>query len=437
MSKLKPLADPRRRLYAPSLRAPVQDPAHVDVDLGAFVERLLLFDTYVFHSQNLFELPALADRFGVQALIRLFKSDAVELSVDKASFGVFRPTDRPADPYALHVDAFRYQQPQSFNKDVQLLRESYEIRRLSDWRSLTSALRASVERRPVSFADLAAADRHTSHDFTLAATTPGRIGPFVRAALQRNASRADWPYRFDVHADGRAFHVDTDIESVYGLDTETAGQVVQDALLALASEVHRVSEMRLFRALTPFSESDASLYAAHLDYLVRQVNPATPSDALSRVVTLEGLPNLRAPGVAEGVNLHAVLDARNSPEGRAFRDWLWTAADLTDDEVEEQLAYHVDSIGRRFAFLLKTPRSRRLRWVAASGVGLAAAAGASAVAASAPAIAAVATVAGTAAGLATSYADGFLLDRILPDDSQRSSPAAFVARRYPSLFTTT
>jgi hypothetical protein len=116
---------------------------------------------------------------------------------------------------------------------------------------------------------------------------------------------------------------------------------------------------------------------------------------------------------------------------------LWAAADLTDDEVQEQLAYHVDSLGRRFALLLKTPRSRRLRWVAASGFGLAAAAGASAVAASESAIAAAATVAGTAAGLAASYADGFLLDRVLPDDSQRSSPAAFVARRYPSLFKTT
>ncbi|OZC01192.1 hypothetical protein [Rubricoccus marinus] len=425
MPEPRPATDPRRRLYAPSIRAPIQDPAHVDVDIGAFVERLLLFDTYVFHSQNLFELPVLADRFGVQALIRLFKSDAVELSVDKASFGVFSPTDGPANPYALHVDAFRYQQPQSFHKDIQLFRESYQISRLSDWRSLTSALRASVERRPASFADLAASDRQRTHDFTIAATTRGRFDPFVEAALARNSvGPNDSPYRFEVSVDDRVFHVDTDIESVFGFDAKTAGQVVQDALLALASEVNRVSEMRLFRALTPFSETDASLYVSHLDYLVRQVDPDTPSDALARVVTLQGLPNLRAPGVAEEVNLHALLDARDSPEGKAFRDWLWAAPDLTDDEVQEQLAYHVDSLGRRFAFFLKTPLGRRLRWVAATGTGLATAA----VDPTAGAIV------GTVAGVAASYADGFLMDSVIPREAERSTPAAFIAKRYPSLF---
>ena len=230
---------------------------------------------------------------------------------------------------------------------------------------------------------------------------------------------------------GSAFVVDTDLERRFGVSRELATAVARTVFYGIAAELYRVHNMGHFRALVPFSRNDSSLYKAHLDYVTRQTNPATSSDTFSRIVDIKGVPNLRHPGVAQEVNLHHLLEARRSPEAAAFREWLWTAADLSDDEVREQLEYHVQALGQRLSILLRAPVGRRLRWIAATGAGMAVTAAATGVT---DPLAAAAAVAANAAAAGISYADGFLLDRIIPKAGHPPTPAAFISDKYPSIF---
>ncbi len=413
------MPDPRRRLFSPTFRSVTPD--DVEVDHGAFIERLLIFDTYVLHSRNLLEIPHLVRQFGIEAVSRAFRSGALELSVDKSTIGVMTPREGPVDPYVVHLEGIRLTQPASMEHDFAHLNRSLEVRRVSDRRSLFTALRGAIEATPFKYSTADQAGEELMSDFNSAATASTRMDPFVRAALQRQGiDDANRDLRFRVTRDGQAFGVDTDLEDVFGLDSERAGLIVRGAFLALATEVSRTQEMRLYQALTPFADADAPLFGSHLEYVIRQAHPDTPTLAFNRAVTVKGLPNLRSPGVAESVNLHQLLEARSSPEAVAFRQWLWSAADLTDLEIAEQLEYHVDTVGRRFRQFLGSPRGRALRWVVTTGAGIG--------------LGIVDPLAGGVAGTAVGYGDSFLLDKIIPRDNERSLPAAFLARTYPSLF---
>ena len=65
----------------------VQHADEAEVDFGALAEKLLLFDTFVLHSQHLFEIPPLVERFGIGPVKDMLDSGAVEVATDFVQFG--------------------------------------------------------------------------------------------------------------------------------------------------------------------------------------------------------------------------------------------------------------------------------------------------------------------------------------------------------------
>ena len=322
------------------------------------------------------------------------------------------------------------------------LRASYDVQRLSHWRSLRNALRQSIDDAPSTHDERDVTDGLLLDAIRDIVCDPVRVRPYVEAALDRHGlSPSDREVRFNAEfVDGAGtfggagrygYVVDTDVQRAFGVDRGRATAVTESVFHGIAAELYRIHNMSHFRALVPFSRSDTAVYRAHLDFVTRQTDPATPSDTFSRIVDIGGAPNLRHPGVAQGVNLHHLLEARRSPEAVEFREWVWTAADLSDAEIREQLEHHVQSMGRTLSVLLRAPAGRRLRWVAATGVGMAATAAAGV---ADPVTAAAAVIAANAAAAGISYADSFLVDKVVPAAGRPPAPAAFVSDGYPSIF---
>jgi hypothetical protein len=58
----------------------------VKLDVGGFVRRLLMFDTYILYSVRLKEVPELVNHFGFQGTMDLFASGALELRLECAQY---------------------------------------------------------------------------------------------------------------------------------------------------------------------------------------------------------------------------------------------------------------------------------------------------------------------------------------------------------------
>ncbi|PAP78014.1 hypothetical protein [Rubrivirga marina] len=414
----------QRRLFATPNTFATDGSFHLDA--GAFLERLLLFDTFVLSSNRLNEISTLVDLFGLDAVIRLFKSDAVEVQLGLSQTTVL-DTSAPSRGRPYLIRAFPvWTEDREMAKNCLLeLRERFEVQNLSKWRSITYALHQSIDQASLTPEEQHKAAALIGNDLIEAGTDSRRLLPYVeRAAAHRGHTLQASEDDVSVEFINGTFVVDTNLAGKIGVSTEEFVSVLRKAFFGLGDEVHRVHHMRRFNALVPFAPSEASFYRSHLEYVGGLLDPARPSESFSRIVGVKGLPNLRHTGVAEGVNLHALIDARRSAEGEAFRRWIWSAADLEDNEIEEQLEYHVQSLGARFAALLTAPRGRRVRWVAATAAGFAFRAAAE------PAGPLAAAAAGTIPG----FANAFLLDRVLGQAQRQHTPAAFLEEGYQSLF---
>lgn len=68
----------RDRLFAPAGDF-LADQDRVEVDVGAFVRRLLLFDEYILDSTRMREIPDLVSVFGSSGVIALLESGALKI----------------------------------------------------------------------------------------------------------------------------------------------------------------------------------------------------------------------------------------------------------------------------------------------------------------------------------------------------------------------
>ena len=289
----------------------------------------------------------------------------------------------------------------------------------------------SIERARASTPSAADSSRNSyillGDDFRRAVSDPLMFAPYLRRALVDELERAgvsphealsmandlgvwarvepsrDYEYGFDIKADRRG---------VLDRYRVPVGSVVQNAMFGLSNEVRRAHEMSTHRALVPCANGDAAFVDHHVRYVSSLSDPKTPADAFAKVVTLKDLPDLRAPEVASSYDLEELLQLRSTDEAEAFRRWVWTVPTLTDEQIEQELAYHVGILGSKLPTLLLGGTGRRLRWMAVQAASLAVGAASSALPDSgAGALTVGATM--TAARWGLSYANGFLLDRVL------------------------
>jgi hypothetical protein len=408
-----------RRLFADAVSEVTEE--DVEVDFGAFIERLIIADEYVLHSRNLQEIPYLVERFGVEPVSRLFAEDDISICVEKAHVGLIEDQSAAKDPYTLHTATMKLEQPDSSERDLKDLNRSLDHLRTKDLERV---------RRSVGEALVFAGDDFDSSlrtDFYRAVQTKARMYPYLENVLKRmGAAKAGQAFSFDAEVgdtvtegrvQGTKLKIETNLEESYGLRPEFVGSAVRKAVLGLSGEVGRVNEMRAHDAVSEFNNQDVSLFGAHIDFLGRELLPDKARANLYQVIDVADVPDFRDPQFVKEIDLDTLIEVRKSDEAEVFRDWMWRASTLEKSEIEEDMDELSHPLLEKIGRGLASSTGRTMRWLVVAGAGMTAGA--------------VAGPLGPAVGPVLGAANRYLIERLA-----KSSPAplSFVRDGYKSLF---
>lgn len=357
-------------------------------DLAIFAERLLLFERVVLRSPRLEAVPALVSAFGIEHLIQLLNSGAIEL--DCNAYGIGVQQKGPLVPFnytmvwARSVEAHNRTIPKSIEAAVGAVQGARQVQR--------DKLANALERRCVRLGEdfLASAAREVARDLT--SNRAGVQEGVVLAAGELVGTRirpAD--VQVEVRHEGESrFFVENNLLQI-GLDEVSAHRVIQGALLAVAATEQRLEQMRLHTSTSVFREEEVRVLGAKISLAWEQFLAGGQHDRLTRVLSVAGFPDVRAAIDAGSFDFVALLEARESPECISFRRWLRSTDGMPDAELADQIA----SMKNKLAVAVRSPVGKTLRWVANVGVGLI-------------------PVVGSVAGAATGLVDSFLLEQVLP-----------------------
>jgi hypothetical protein len=176
---------------------------------------------------------------------------------------------------------------------------------------------------------------------------------------------------------------------------------MRDGLMAVATLEQNIGEMKNYSALVGFSAEELPMFEERMSGLARLAYPEIERRA-ARIARLTGLPGFNPQ--QRRLDVGKLLQIRESDELRSFRDWLATSDSLSDNEVRQILR----GFRARVSSFARVGSVTMTRWVVEQIAGLA----------------------HPILGAVVSALDTFLLERLFP----HSGPAAFVNKKFPSLF---
>jgi hypothetical protein len=386
-----------RRLLAPIA---IQDGKNkvVSVDLGAFVRRVLLSDTYILQSVWLEDVALLAGVFGPGGLTQLFQAGALKIYCESYAVG----------------ETGRMRADLNFpdnNKRLPLGSYSFSVLRVTDQDK-------KIENALVNLgAEGEEASRHlvsiSLTDFS-AQVFEGFYGDLrhnqsvVKAAIANELRKQGIkPKRLQTlieETDPEDFRVETNIVSEYGMSGERAHQIVLRALMALSGLDQRFAEMKTHSALCGITEADRPLLQGKFSMVASLVDSSNHERRFERVLSIAGMPN---PVIGDtNIDVEKLLKVRESDECRAFRDWLASTDSLSDKELKERISGMTSKIRQA----LNSKLGKGIRFLISNGLSFAG-------------------PAGVVAGPLASVIDAFILERLAPKDAILS----FLIEGYPSL----
>lgn len=395
----------RHRLQAPA-GAFIPDEDRVDVDVSAFVRRLILFDQYILDSTRLREIPALVSVLGSSGLMTLLNSGALRIQLDATTLS--QSGHAPLDGPVLPKGSYRLTRL-STDQDAYISHGLEKVKTIGgmDLKQMIKLKRTIVD-------SLVPVPETLGFDSLKAAridlTRPELSKPAVARALKELATVDVPPSEIAVRFEPineTDFHLESNLATL-GIDAEMSHRVLERAALALAGLNFRIEEMRTFEALNGVLDDDVGMLASKFDVLLREMSPASQEGRFSRVLNVAGVPAL-PPGGNVFIDAEKLLELRAATECSEFREWLHRVDSLDDREIAERVA----SLNAKVASFLQSSSGKAVRFLVVSGVGLA--------------------FAGPAAGLAASAIDAFLIDRMF----RQNGPAAVINRLYPSIFPAT
>jgi hypothetical protein len=228
----------------------------------------------------------------------------------------------------------------------------------------------------------------------------------VEMVVKERLGLSDVPFSLTVkQEDGSSFRVDTDLHKVAKIDDATAHKIVEKGLMGIAGLSQTIGEMKAFSAISGFREEELPLFRHKLDFAADLASSQTKEQNFQRVIDLAGLPEF--PMTQGAISVEQLLKVRDSSEAREFRDWLGGIGQASDEEIRE----HIGSLRARVGLTVGSATGKAMRFLITTGLGF--------------------VPGGTAAALALSAADQFVVDRLLP----RSGIAAFANELYLSIFT--
>lgn len=146
------------------------------------------------------------------------------------------------------------------------------------------------------------------------------------------------------------------------------------------------------------------IFESKLAFLESFYSADAQAARLHKVVSIAGLPDLRDAADAERVDLLKILELRQQPEIREFRDWLWSTESLSEEEIAERIG----GFREKLAHAVHSKWGKGLRWLVTKAWG----------------------AAEPISALGVSALDAFLLEDVLP----QSGISTFIGSHYPSIF---
>jgi hypothetical protein len=390
---------PARRLH---------DNVVIGADVNDVVVRLLLFNNYILDSTRLLEIPQLVSAFGAEGLIELLQRGILQIRCEPLIVGQIGQTTILREENGLLPPccyAFRYvkiaQYEDYIHRCLQSLHAIPGLKHKTILR-LKRAIVSSLVRVPDGFADLIQSEM----------TEWFRASPsLVRAAFDLELGRrfgtkvADIPIKFRLDEIGPSdFRVESDLSMNLNVSIDEVHNIGMAAGFAVATLVQRLAEMRTFSALTGFSETDVALAQAKFDFLARAIIPDTEERRFSRVMQLSGFPDFRLEWNERSVNIHKLLEVRDSDECRVFREWLRSTDTLSDKEIQDVTA----GLRARLGTMANNTPGKAFRFLASAVIG----------------------IYGVLPSLIAGLIDSFIVDRLFP----QKGIISFLSRQYPSIF---
>jgi hypothetical protein len=403
-----PQLEINRRLLGSSAIA-YQNPNEKDIrirlDLEGFVQRLLLFDTYILYSVRLKEIPELVRHFGYQGTLQLLSSGALEIRCECAQFGEGQFS---TPPYPLLT--FQFHVIESHNRDQYVIDNLREINRtpglsareLMELKSAVMKVVKQPDNRKMFSTDVAPAFEsdvlHNEHLLKDAVR-------FVLAKDQSTTIDEDFDLRFEKIAEDR-YRTETNLDKKLTLSPEDLHSVIKGAILAVSSIDLRIGEMKAHTALSGFTDRELPLFRSKLASIADALNSSSQEREFTRVAAIAGLPQVTKDS---RVDIENILRIRNEPEALEFRAWLAGVGKLSDSEIKDQ----VSSFNAKLGLTAQKTSGKVIRVLVQTGAGLV------------PGL-------GPFLGPTMSALDQFAWDKF----ARRSGIAAFINELYPSIFVT-
>jgi hypothetical protein len=404
--------DLRQRLIAPF--ATVSHPGDIiSVDLAGFVLRLILFDRYIVQSVRLREFPELISAFGFPAVQELLASGAVNIRCEALTIGQIGQLNLlqervqkgllPLGSYSFATISVPNHREYVHN----CLQPLHDVEGLSE--RDVKKLKHSIASRLLPPSLTTAADTMWQFHADLRANAP-IITTSIAIALGDKIGREVSPDELAVRIhpiDEHDFRAETNIATKFGLGEEEMHRVVEHGLGAVGGLNQRIAEMKEYNALSGFQGPDLPLFEQKLDFIARNISPEVQFDRLRRILVIKGFDDLAELIERREVDLHKVLEIRETTECKEFREWLLTTDSATDAEIQDRIA----SLREKLSWRVHGTGGKVARWLASTGIG---------------AIPGIGTMLAATLGIL----DTFLMEKVLP----KPGAITFLNKLYPSIF---
>lgn len=383
----------------------------VNVDVGALVRRLLLFEHCTLESNRLNEFPALISTFGVDGVMSLIDSGAVSIISDAMTagqvgqLGILKANENRGGPLPLcsyrlaTVGLVSAERDKHISDSLQVFKQARGP--LKKIIKLKQLLVPMIGTYPPSAGTDGVAD-------AIKEIVTGK--PTLWAAIRREGTRrgvaiAEPPEIDVIDLGDDEFRIDTNLPELVG--AQEAHSLIERAILGMAGINIRIHLMKHLQGVTGFQDDEFPLFEDKVGFLLRSLDPEVQEDRFDRIVRLGGLPELS--GLPEGVKIDVrkLLNLRDSDECKEFRKWLREVDSETDDEIQRRF----DSLRGRAAEIVEGRTGHAVRFALTTGAGFI-------------------PIAGAVLGPAASAADTFLLEKLIG----KPGPTVFLSKNYPSMF---
>ena len=269
------------------------------VDIDAFIRRILLFDTYILHSNNLREIAHLTKVFGYEGMLTLLKEKAFRIycvpysaMADISSLAEKeKGKPLPFNSYALsYMSIVGNSEPHTLyesNWDFihTCLQDNVQNIPIKSLRNLPgqSSLKKTIKLKQAIVDSLIKTDidipqeaflqmrSEIKYDFS---TVKMAICIKLRELKGIEAKPTEFNLKIFQLDEGCVigkdiFEVESNIQEIFKLDDLTTRKVISQGLLAIGGLNMRIGTMKAFSAISGFREDQLSIFNSKLEFIMR------------------------------------------------------------------------------------------------------------------------------------------------------------------------